>query len=227
MNERDRAILNNLNMFRCMSRDQIVSLHFNSLKNPINSCNSVLKRLTRDNYIKCSKRFSPYVYFPAESKIKETSQKIPHFLELVNTIIEMKAFKEPKHLMIEPKYGGKGTIEPDIFCMWYGNPMFIEVQRNVYTKEVMQKKISLYEEYYYSEVWKDESWQRPDKIKFPSILIITPTRYAIESSELKVHQSPSITDFIAFIQGNNEKPKIEKNTLKSSNGVLKVNLFNN
>lgn len=56
----------------------------------------------------------------------------------------MKAHREIKNLMIEPKYGAKGTIKPDIFAIWF-TPIFIEVQRNVYIKEVMQKKIDLYD----------------------------------------------------------------------------------
>ena len=117
MNERDKGILRDLELFRCMSRDQLAILHFSHLKNPVNSTNSVLKRLTRDGYIKHSNQFTPYVYFPVDSKMKENSQKIPHFLTIVDVVIEMKTFKEPKYLMIEPKFGPKGGVEPDIFCL--------------------------------------------------------------------------------------------------------------
>ncbi|MGM2836479.1 replication-relaxation family protein, partial [Bacillus cereus group sp. Bce025] len=34
MRNRDMAILKNLTKFRCMSRDDIVELHFSHLKNP-------------------------------------------------------------------------------------------------------------------------------------------------------------------------------------------------
>lgn len=134
MNERDKAILKDLQLYRTMSRDQVAALHFSHLKNPINSANSVLKRLTRDGYIKHSPHFTPYVYFPSETKMKNSSQKIPHFLSIVDVIIEMKRFKEPKYLMVEPKFGPKGLVESDIFCLWYGNPLLIEVQRTLYTK---------------------------------------------------------------------------------------------
>lgn len=227
MNERDKAIVQDLQTFRCMSRDQIVQLHFNQLKNPVNSANSVLKRLTRDGIIRCSKAFSPYIYMLAETKIKEGSQKIPHFLELVNTVIEMKAFKEPKFLMIEPKFSSKGGVEPDIFARWLGNPIFVEVQRTFYSKEVMQKKINLYEEYYATNSWREEPWQIPEKEKFPSILIITPTRYAIESSVLKIYQSPSISDFMDHLQGNQPsapKQSSKNPVIKSNNGSISLRM---
>ncbi|MFA1710493.1 hypothetical protein ACDX66_02125 [Peribacillus frigoritolerans] len=124
--------------------------------------------------------------------------------------------------MIEPKYGDKGTIESDIFAIWF-NPIFIEVQHNVYTKEVMQKKIDLYENYYDTGDWKDEPWQRPDKKVFPSILIITPTRYAIKSTE--IYQSPSIADFIESRSGESTlqiKTKPVKNVIQSYGGSLKL-----
>ena len=225
MNDRDKAICSDLQRFRVMSRDQIVQLHFNHLKNPVNSCNSVLKRLSRDKRIKSSKRYTPYVYFDIDCKIKEDSQKIPHFLSLVDTVIEMKQFREPKHLTIEPKYG-KGSIEPDLFAIWY-QPIFIEVQRNLYTKEVMQKKIELYEAFFHSGEWKNEPWQKLDKKIFPSILILTPTRYPIQTDTLRVYQAPSISDFIASIQGAEPKPQQtpQKPVIKSNGtGTLSWNI---
>lgn len=201
VNARDKAILSDLRLFRVMSRDQLVSLHFSGLKNPINSCNSVLKRLTRDGYIKFSGHYTPYVYFDAECKVKPDSTKIPHFLELVDTVIEMKKYREPQHLIIEPKYGNKGTIEPDLFAIWF-QPIFIEVQRTTYTNEVMQKKINLYEDYFSSRNWEKALWQKPDSKVFPSILIITNTHYAVESDKLKIYQAPSISDFYASIAGS-------------------------
>lgn len=226
MNQRDKAIINDLRLFRMMSRNQIIELHFKHLKNPINSCNSVLKRLTRDNHIKCSTLHSPYVYFNYDCNIKPDSTKIPHFLELVDTVIAMKAHREPKNLMIEPKYGDKGTIEPDIFAIWY-QPIFVEVQRNLYTKEVMQKKIDLYEEYFVTGDWKDEPWQKIDKKVFPSILIITSTRYAVKSTNLKIYQSPSISDFIESMSGESKlqiKPQPVKSVIQANGGSLKLKI---
>ncbi|WP_308201605.1 replication-relaxation family protein [Priestia endophytica] len=197
MNNRDKAILNDLQRFRVMTRDQIAKLHFQGLKNPSNSANAVLKRLTRDKYIKANKLWSPYLYTLEENKIKKDSQKIPHFLEIVNCYMDIKSLREPKHLIVEPKYG-KGNIEPDLFIMLGKQPLFIEIQRNLYTNKVMQDKIDRYEAYYHAGQWQHESWQPDDKMVFPSILILTPTRYPIQS-QLRIYQAPSITEFLEKI----------------------------
>lgn len=201
MNTRDRAILESLKTFRVLSRDQLIGLHFNGLKNPINSANNVLKRLSRDGVIKCSTRFSPYVYFLSETKIKHDSQKIPHFLSLVDTYIEMmNTGFAPKHLAIEPKYQKKGGVEPDIFCKWLGMPIFIEVQRNTYTAAYMQKKIDLYENYFHSDDWKTEPYQEFGKERFPSVVIVTDTRYPVKSDNYSIIQVPNMTDLFNRVQ---------------------------
>ncbi|MGE7219652.1 replication-relaxation family protein [Priestia koreensis] len=211
MNERDKAILNNLTKFRCMSRDQIAKLSFSTLKNPINSCNSVLKRMTRDKYIKASKVYTPYVYFPYESKIKPDSQKIPHFLALVDAYIEIRAVREPKFMTIEPKYNA--SVEPDMFILLGEQPLFIEIQRSQYTEKVMSEKIQRYEEYYFSNEWQGEAWQKEERKVFPAILIITPTRYAIKS-ELKIYQAPSITEFFGNMMNKQPTKQQPSNTPK-------------
>ncbi|UYZ01182.1 hypothetical protein OJ967_12185 [Peribacillus frigoritolerans] len=88
----------------------------------------------------------------------------------------------------------------------------------------MQKKIDLYEDYYDTGDWKDEPWQKPDKKVFPSILIITPTRYAIKSTKLEIYQSPSISDFIESRSGESKiqiKPQPVKNVIQTG-GSLKM-----
>lgn len=79
MNKRDLQIINNLERFRVMGRNDIVDLHFNHLKNPITSANFVLKRLVRDKKIQVNTAFRPYVYFPIHSTIKSNSTKKPTF----------------------------------------------------------------------------------------------------------------------------------------------------
>lgn len=225
MNARDRFILESLQTFRVLSRDQLIGLCFNNLKNPINSANNVLKRLTRDGYIKCSTKFSPYVYFLSETKIKTDSQKIPHFLELADTVIEMQnTGYAPKHLAIEPKYGKKGSIEPDIFCKWLGMPIFIEVQRNTYTAKVMQKKIDLYDNYFHSDEWKHEPYQEEGREKFPTVVIVTNTRYAIESPNFRVLQIPNMTDLFERVQQRKQPSKPQQQPINiSSNLKFKTN----
>lgn len=51
MRNRDKAILNDLKRFRCMSRDDIIDLHFQGLNNAVTCCNTVMKRLRRDGHV--------------------------------------------------------------------------------------------------------------------------------------------------------------------------------
>jgi hypothetical protein len=225
MNNRDKAIVEDIRNFRMLSRDQIIGLHFNDLKNPINSANNVLKRLSRDGIIKCSKKYSPYVYFLAESKIKEDSQKIPHFLELADTVIEMRNTGHiPKLLTIEPKYGKKGTVEPDIFCKWLGMPIFIEVQRSTYTAAQMQKKIDLYDNYFYTDDWKREPYQELGKERFPTVILVSSTRYPVKSENFNIIQIPSMSDFYDLVARKQQKQPTQQKPIKASNGGIKFNL---
>jgi hypothetical protein len=220
MNKRDKSIVEGIRNFRVLSRDQLIELYFNNLKNPVNSANNVLKRLSRDDIIKCSKRYSPYVYFLAESKIKEDSQKIPHFLGLADIVIEMeKTGISPKFLTIEPKYGKKGTVEPDMFCKWLGMPVFIELQRTTYTTAQMQKKIDLYENYFYSEDWKHEPYQEFGREKFPTVILITNTRYPVKSENFNIVQVPSITDLYNRVKQKQTKKPVDTRQVKTSSNL--------
>lgn len=225
MNNRDKKIVEALRMFRMLSRDQIIELYFGNLKNPVNSANNVLKRLSRDGIIKCSKKYSPYVYFLAETKIKEDSQKIPHFLGLADVVIEMeKTGHSPKFLTIEPKYGKKGTVEPDMFCKWLGMPVFIEYQRSTYTAAQMQKKIDLYENYFYSDDWKQEPYQEFGKERFPTLILITNTRYPVKSQNFNIVQVPTVTDLYNRVQQKQNKKPVERQQISvSSNLKFKSN----
>lgn len=78
-------------------------------------------------------------------------------------------------------------------------PFFIEVQKSVYSKSVMQEKINRYEYYYASLEWQNESWQPKNSKFFPSILIITDKHYDINSSNLRIFQATSINEFMNII----------------------------
>ncbi|WP_371017368.1 replication-relaxation family protein [Pseudalkalibacillus sp. JSM 102089] len=197
MNKRDSAILNDLQRHRVMSRDDIVSLHFNNLKDPIKACNNVLKRMRRDGYIEAKLDHQPYLYFLSPSPIKKDSQKIPHFLAIVDFYKQASKLRKPKQFIVEPKYG-KGYMEPDVFMNWNDSPFFVEIQRTLYSEKVMNEKINRYENYYRSGLWKEESWQPKDKKVFPFIILISDTRYSIDSN-LKVFQAPSLNDFISTL----------------------------
>ncbi|MDF9468434.1 replication-relaxation family protein [Bacillus sp. FSL K6-0273] len=198
MRNRDKAILNNLKRFRCMSRDDIIDLHFQGLKNAVTCCNTVMKRLRRDGHVDANISQQPYIYFPQSSTLRKTSQKIPHFLGIVDVYKQLIYYEKPKLFKVEPKYG-KEFMEPDAFTIWRRSPFFIEVQRSVYSKKVMQDKINRYELYFHSQEWHNESWQPKESKYFPSILIITEKYYNISSFSLRIFQASSIRNFLNSI----------------------------
>ncbi|MGA4467003.1 replication-relaxation family protein [Bacillus bombysepticus] len=195
MRNRDKAILNNLKHFRCMSRDDIIDLHFQGLKNAVTCCNTVMKRLRRDGHVDANISQQPYIYFPQSSTLRKTSQKIPHFLGILDVYKQLIYYEKPKLFKVEPKYG-KEFMEPDAFTIWRRSPFFIEVQKSVYSKKVMQDKINRYELYFHSQEWHNESWQPKESKYFPSILIITEKYYNISSFSLRIFQASSISNFL-------------------------------
>ncbi|MEK5205319.1 replication-relaxation family protein [Bacillus sp. FSL R10-2789] len=195
MRNRDKAILNDLKRFRCMSRDDIIDLHFQGLNNAVTCCNTVMKRLRRDGHVDANVSQQPFIYFPQPSTIRKTSQKIPHFLGIVDVYKQLIHYEKPKLFKIEPKYG-KEYMEPDAFTIWRRSPFFIEVQKSVYSKKIMQDKINRYELYFHSQEWHNEPWQPKGSKFFPSILIITDKQYDINSSNLRIFQFSSISNFM-------------------------------
>lgn len=177
MKKRDLAILKDLERFRCLTRDDIINLHFKDLKQPISCCNNVLKRLRRDGHVEINSDYKPYIYFSSPSPIKKDSAKIPHFLAIVQFYNSLRKFSEPKHFIVEPKYG-KQYMEPDAFIIWKRAPFFVEIQRSVYSHKVMMDKYNRYLAYFMSDEWQQEPWQPANKKVFPKILLITDTRYA-------------------------------------------------
>lgn len=227
MNKRDKAIISDLYRFRVLSRDQIIALHFSHLTKPVSTCNLVLKRLQDRGHIKAFKAFQPFVYAPADSKIKEGSQKTLHFLAIADTFIEMKKHDEPTHVLVEPKFAKKGTIECDLFCIFKRTPFFVEIQRNVYSEKVMQEKIGRYEAFYHSDVWKEFEWQKTDKKVFPIILFITDTRYNIETNVLRIVQAPSITNLIHLFESKpTQKQKNNSTVSKDTKSTIRIQLNN-
>ncbi len=195
MMSRDKAILSNLKRFRCMSRDDIIDLHFQGLKNAVTCCNTVMKRLRRDAHVDANISQQPFIYFPQPSTLRKTSQKIPHFLGIVDVYKQLIHYEKPKLFKVEPKYG-KEFMEPDAFTIWRRSPFFIEVQKSVYSKKIMQDKINRYELYFHSQEWHNESWQPKGSKFFPSILIITDKQYDINFSNLHIFQASSISNFM-------------------------------
>lgn len=191
MRKRDVDILNDLQRFRCLTRDDIIDLHFSHLKQPVTCCNTVLKRLRRDGLIEVNVNQQPYLYFSSPAPIKKDSTKIPHFLRIVDFYKSLKNYEDPKTFIVEPKYG-KGFMEPDAFMLWKRAPFFVEIQRSIYSERVMNEKIQRYEAYYMSNEWQQEPWQPANKMVFPTVILITDTRYKIESPNIKFYQVPDI-----------------------------------
>ncbi len=125
MNKRDRAILNDLTRFRALTRDQIIEMYFDRLRNPIANANAVMLRLYRQGYVERSADYRQYVYFPSDGTLRKDSAKLRHFLAVAYVYIEMSKLGGLKRFDVEPKYG-KGLAEPDAFVIWRGSPFFIE-----------------------------------------------------------------------------------------------------
>ncbi|AZJ23148.1 hypothetical protein CT694_27330 [Bacillus wiedmannii bv. thuringiensis] len=195
MKSRDKDILKDLRRFRCLSRDDIIDLHFKSLKKAVTCCNAVMKRLRRDGSVDANVSQQPYIYFPQPSTIRKTSQKIPHFLAIVDVYKQLLQYENPKLFKVEPKYG-KEYMEPDVFTIWRKSPFFIEVQRSIYSQRMMQEKMNRYEFYFQSLKWQQESWQPQNSKYFPSLLIIADKHYEINAPNLRIFQAKSIRDFM-------------------------------
>ncbi|WP_110928756.1 replication-relaxation family protein [Bacillus massiliglaciei] len=195
MRQRDRDITADLQRFRVLTRDQVAALHFANVKNPVTAANSALLRLYRQGMLERSAKYQPYLYFPTEGTIKKDSAKIPHFLAIADAYIDLCRFEKPSIFVVEPKYG-KGMAEPDAFTIFKGSPLFIEVQRSVYSEKVMAEKIARYETLFLSGVIQSEGWQPKDRKVFPGVLLITQTRYAVKSDKFPIIQAASIDEFM-------------------------------
>lgn len=199
MNARDKAILSDLQRFRCLSRDDIAELHFSHTKHPVTQANIVLKRLRREGVIKFSAERRKYIYFPAERAIKEDSQKINHFLAIADFYRQLNRIEAPRLFQVEPKLGGKGLPEPDVFAIWKGAPWFVEIQRTRYTAKVMAVKMNRYDQYHVNGDWERASWQPPGKKIFPYVWIIGAVDYKVGIRPFKVLQTRTAEELNARI----------------------------
>jgi hypothetical protein len=219
LSSRDKAIIRDLNRFRAMSLDDVAELHFSHLKRPKNSANNVLNRLFRDGKIKRSTAFQPYVYFGPDANLKKNSAKIGHFLAIVQVYKDILRHGAVETFLVEPRYGPKGCVEPDIFCIFiseYGkSPFFIEVQNSVYSENTMREKLKRYVALYESGIIQREPWQGSRPV-FPYVLILTESRYALDDSyPFRVLQAQSFSQLLHTLH-NPSKPKSqEMDALKS------------
>lgn len=198
LTKRDQTIIKDLNKFRVMDRDSIAELHFSNLKNPQYAANNVLLRLMRDGHIQRSTAFSPYVYFGPEVQIKKNSQKIGHFLAILETYKEIRRHGHIETFLVEPKYGSKGNAEPDAYLNFRNTGFFIEVQKSIYSEKQMQDKLDRYVDFHTAGIMADP---------FPHVLILSEQRYGIDGDyPFKVFQAESFTQFINGLKKEEPAP---------------------
>jgi hypothetical protein len=226
LSQRDKDIIGLINQFRAVDRDSLVELFFKQLKSPVNACNSVMVRLYRLGLIERTQQYSPTVYLPVDAKIKKNSQKILHFLSILDVYKQMCTYSTPKQVIVEDKpTGRKGGIEPDLFCIFKGSPFWIEIQRNQYSEQKMQAKINLYEEFFFSDKWRSLHWQPEDRAAiFPSVTLITPVRYAVTSEHIRIIQVTSIHELMEKYKSSAKSQKEARTKTAPSSGGIRINL---
>lgn len=222
LTSRDKAVIADLNKFRVMDRDSISELHFGHLKYPGCAANAVLLRLLREGHIQRSTAITPYVYFGAETKMKKDSAKIGHFLAILDAYKEIRKHGRLDTFLCEPKYGGKGVVEPDVFCIYRKTPFFIELQRTVYSEKQMEEKLERYLALYQSGVIALEPWQNPDRIIFPHVLILSAQRYGLRKYPFRVFQGETFSEFVRSLQ----QPKKEAPAVTPSENKVKIRVGN-
>ncbi|KIQ77743.1 hypothetical protein RW25_28730 [Bacillus sp. L_1B0_8] len=187
LRSRDKKIIQALDLFKCMTRDQIVRLLFSDVKNPITSANFVLKRLRRDGYIDAKIDEQPYIYFPEPSSVKKTSQKIKHYLAIVDFYIGICQYKSPSVFVVEKRFGS-GYIQPDIFMVWNKMAFFVEIQLSRYSSDLMKNKLKRYINYFGAEEWnfKNKTYELSTS---PYVWIVSKSPYAISEEKLQIIQT--------------------------------------
>ncbi|WJX02642.1 hypothetical protein [Priestia aryabhattai] len=226
LSQRDKDIIAFINQFRSVDRDSLVDLFFKQLKSPVNACNSVMVRLYRLGLIERTQQYSPTVYLPVDAKIKKNSQKILHFLSILDVYKQMCTYSTPKQVIVEDKpTRRKGGIEPDLFCIFKGSPFWIEIQRNQYSEQKMQAKINLYEEFFFSDEWQVLHWQPEDRSAiFPSIILITPVLYAVSSDHIRIIQVASIHELMEKYKSPAKSQKEARSRTNVSSGGVRIKL---
>jgi hypothetical protein len=226
LSQRDKDIIGFINQFRAVDRDSLVELFFKQLKSPVNACNSVMVRLYRLGLIERTQQYSPTVYLPMDAKIKKNSQKILHFLSILDVYKQMCSYSMPKSVIVEDKpTGRKGGIEPDLFCIFKGSPFWIEIQRNQYSEQKMQAKVNLYEEFFFSDEWNDLHWQPKGRSPiFPSVILITSVRYAVSSEHIRIVQVASIHELMEKYKSAGKQQREGKPRSSAFSGGIKINL---
>lgn len=213
MRKRDLDILNSLEKFKCLERDQIAELHFSNCSNPIVNTNRVLKRLRDNGYIQANtdRAFQPYIYFLKPSPIKMDSQKIGHYLMIAQGYIDLNKMSPVSMYEIEPKIPNADFI-PDVKSKWLGKEYFIEFQNSLYTTKQLYNKLDKYQEYYSKGFWNDERVLIVGHINFK----FKPSEYPFKIKQVKdISELSSLVD--KFLEMNQQQ-------FKSTDGKIVINL---
>ena len=89
----------------------------------------------------------------------------------------------------------------------------------------MQAKINLYEEFFFSDEWKALYWQPEDRAAiFPSVILITPVRYAVSSDHIRIIQVTSIHELMEKYKSSVKQQRDGRTRTSPSNGGIKINL---
>lgn len=197
MIKRDRMILEQLRQFRVMNRDQLIGLNFHNQKQPVVTCNRIMKRLTDRGYVRVNKSVLPHDYYLTETKLRPDSPKIFHFKSITDFVIEANRKGKLTTYEVEVILGDKGTIEPDLFMIWNNAPFFVEIQRYQQSNKYIADKMKKYGSYYHSGAWRNLPWQPRENPVFPYIWIVSDKPYTLPENSLKVFQSQTVSQFIS------------------------------
>lgn len=121
-----------------------------------------------------------YLYFPNPTSLTKDGNKVKHFLAIADVYVDLLKVEPPRVIDIEPKFG-KGNPEPDIFMVWQRAPFFVEIQRSYYNAKKYEDKFERYEKYFYSDEWKNLSWQPKERKIFPTVWIIGEQKFNWEA----------------------------------------------
>jgi hypothetical protein len=89
----------------------------------------------------------------------------------------------------------------------------------------MQAKINLYEEFFFSDEWKALHWQPEDRSAiFPSVILITPVRYAVHCDHIRLIQVASIHELMEKYKSSSTQTKEARLRPSASSGGIKINL---
>jgi hypothetical protein len=99
------------------------------------------------------------------------NRKIYHWLMFGHLYMDMWEIEKPKLFLLEQRLND-GKFSPDIFAIWKGRALWIEVQKSPLTSKQWAKKWDRYNDYIRSGLYRSEPWNREGNVK-PRIVAIS------------------------------------------------------